>query len=198
MSNLSEARRKELNRDSIEGFCELVAFMLMREKSESAQLAAIKTNLYTRGQVHIFIDAEQRFGFSDVMDWMQNGETNRLRADEIWRIRDLKVVNATNQPASNTMAAYVPPPPTPLPDRLILKSISMGGKAPIALINQCTLGLGETGKVKLASTNLLIRCKAIRANSVLVEVVGSGKTEELRFEAKPNAKSPPSSPAASR
>ena len=47
----------------------------------------------------------------------------------------------------------------------MLKSISLGGRAPTALINQCTLGVGETGKVKLAGTNLVIRCKAIRADA---------------------------------
>ena len=182
MANLPKARQKELNRDAIEGFCELVAFILMREKNESAQMAVQRANRYTRGQLDLFIDAEQRFGFSDILDWLKHGDTNRLSADEIWRIRDIKIVRDTNQPAPVASVAFVPPPPAPLPDRLILKSVSLGGKVPTALINQCTLGVGETGKVKLAGTNLLIRCKAIRANSVLVEVIGTGKTQELRFE----------------
>ena len=183
MSNLSRARQKELNRDSIEGFCELVSYILMREKNQTVEMAAILTNGYTRGQIRLMLDAEQRFGFSDVMDWMRSGETNRLRADEIWRIRDLKTVRKTNMPPAK-VAAYAPPPEPALADRLMLKSISFGGKAPIALINQCTLGIGEIGKVKLTGTNLVIRCKEIRTNSVVVEVVGSGKTQELRFEEK--------------
>ena len=184
MANLPAVRQKELNRDSIEGFCELVAFMLMRDQGAAAQMAVLRTNLYTRGQLDLFIDAEQRFGFSDVMDWMKNGEASRLRADEIWRIRDIKTARKTNSPPS-AVVVYAPPLAPVLADRLLLKSILLGGKAPLALINQCTLGEGETGKVKLAGTNLLIRCKAIRANSVLVEVVGTGMTEELRFEVKP-------------
>jgi len=55
---------------------------------------------------------------------------------------------------------------------------------PTALINQCTLGVGETGKIRLAETNLVIRCKEIRNDSVLVEIVGLNKTQELRFEPK--------------
>jgi hypothetical protein len=184
MANLPPARLKELNRDAIEGFCELVAFVLMRDKNETAQMAVLRTNQYTRGQLDLFIDAEQRFGFSDVMDWMRSGETNRLSEDEIWRIRDMKVVRLTGTPAPAASVAYAPPSTAPLPDRLVLKSISLGGKSPVALINQCTLGVGETGTIKLAGTNLLIRCQAIRADSVLVEVVGSGKTQELRFDPK--------------
>lgn len=200
MANLPPARLKELDRDAIEGFCELVAFVLMRDKNETAQMAVLRTNQYTRGQLDLFIDAEQRFGFSDVMDWMRNGETNRLSEDAIWRIRDMKVAKATGTPAPTASVAYVPPSTAPLPDRLILKSISLGGKAPVALINQCTLGVGETGKIKLAGTNLVIRCQAIRANSVVVEVVGSGKMQELRFEPKlkSSSKTQSSSPAASR
>lgn len=184
MANLPAARQKELNRDAEEGFCELVAYMLLRENREAAQIAVLRTNRYTRGQIDLFIDAEERFGFSDVLDWMKNGETNRLHADEIWRIRELKVAKDTNKPAPATLVSYTPPPVDALPDRLILKSISLGGKTPVALINQCTLGIGETGKVKLAGTNLLIRCTAIRSNSVVVELVGTGTKEmqELRFE----------------
>jgi len=182
MSNLSTARQKELNRDSIEGFCELVAFMLMRDKNETAQMAVQKENLYTRGQLDLFIDAEQKFGFSDVLDWLKHGDTTRLKEDEIWRIRDIKATKSTNPPALPPV--YTSVPAAPLADRLILKSILHGGKAPTALINECTLGVGETGKVKLAGTNLVIRCKEIRTNSVVIEVVGSDKTEELKFKPK--------------
>jgi len=182
LSNISSARRKELNRDSVEGFCELVSFMLMRDKNETVQMADARANRYTRGQLDLFIEAEQKFGFSDVLDWVRQGDSNRLKEGEIWRIRDMKVWKNTNQPPP--VPTYASLPAAPLPDRLILKSISLGGKAPTALINQCTLGVGETGKVKLAGTNLVIRCKEIKTDSVLVEVVGSDKSQELRFEAK--------------
>lgn len=197
MASLPPARLKELHRDSVEGFCELVAFMLMREENETAQIAEVRTNFYTRGQIHLFIDAEQQFGFGDVLDWVRSGATNRLRVGESWCIRDLKVVKETNN-APPPLMAYMPSAAVEWPDRLVLKSVSLGGKSPIALINQCTLGVGETGKVKLANTNLVIRCKAIRANSVLVEVVGTGKTQELRFEAQPKPRALTNSPAASR
>jgi hypothetical protein len=184
--NVSAARQKELHRDAIEGFCELVAFMMMREKSETAQMALLRTNLYTRGQLDLFIEADQKFGFSQVVDWMKYGAADRLAADQPWRIQEAAAPRATN----NVPLVFQPLPSTPsvaLPERLQLKSISTG-KRPFALINQCTLGVGETAKVRLADTNQVIRCKEIRVDSVLIEMVETGEIRELRFE-----KSPPAS-----
>jgi hypothetical protein len=184
LANLPEERRKELYRDATEGFCELIAFMAMREKVETEQMAVLQQNLYTRGHLGLFVDAESRFKFGDVLDWIRLGEADRLAANDIWRIRKLKPIKPAKPAAAPTLAGEPPPAPA-LADRLLLKSISLGGKTPMALINQCTLSEGETGTVKLASTNLLIRCKAIRADSVLIEFVGMSQTQELRFEPKP-------------
>ena len=106
------------------------------------------------------------------------------------RIQELISTNA--KPAKlvepQAFSADLAPQPVVLPERLMLKSVSFAGKTPFALINQCTLGVGETGKVRLAHTNLTVRCVAIRADSVTVEVVGMGERQELRFERKPGSK----------
>lgn len=181
MANLSSAREKALDRDAKEGFCELVAFMLMKAQGETSQMAVMLTNRYTRGQIDLFIEAEQRFGFNDVVDWIRFGEDSKLRAGQVERVRNVKMPVVAKAPVPvlwTNIAAIAKQRET---DRLVLKSVSLGGKSPLAQINNCLLGVGETGKVKLAGTNLVIRCKAIRADSVLIEMVGTGKTEELRF-----------------
>jgi hypothetical protein len=182
MANLSGAREKALDRDAKEGFCELVAFMLMRAQGETAQMANLRTNRYTRGQIDLFIEAEQRFGFNDVVDWVRYGEDGKLRAGQVERVRNVKMpVVARAAPVLWTNSVALAKQPDS--DCLVLKSVSLGGKSPLAQINNCLLGVGETGKVTLATTNLLIRCKAIRADAVLIEAVGSGQTQELRFGA---------------
>jgi hypothetical protein len=185
-ANVPAERLATLGRGAAEGFCELIAYLRCKELGETKEIANIHTNLYTRGQMDLFIAAEERFGLNSVLDWMRQGRHDRLLAGEPWRIQDL--VAQSSRPASTNASPVavmaVASPPAALPERLMLKSVSLGKKAPVAMINQCTLGVGETGKVRLAHTNLTVKCLAIRADGVSVEVVGSGERRELRFERK--------------
>jgi hypothetical protein len=190
-ANLSPARLQKLNRDAAEGFCELLAWMRLRLRGEAQEIANLRSNLCSRGQADLFIAAEEKFGLNSVLDWMRNGRHDRLDASEPWRVQDLVSTNATPGKGVETQASAVlaTPQAVVLPDRLMLKSVSLGGKTPLAMINQCTLGVGETGQVRLAHTNLTIRCLAIRSDSVTIEVVGTGARQELQFERKPGQKS---------
>jgi hypothetical protein len=186
-ANLSPARLQKLNRDAAEGFCELLAWMRLRLLGETQEIANLRSNLHSHGQADLFIAAEEKFGLNSVLDWMRNGRHDRLDASEPWRVQDLVSANAKPGKVVETQIAtpLAAPQPVLLPDRLMLKSVSLGGKRPLAMINQCTLAVGETGKVRLAHTNLTIRCLAIRSDSVTIEVVGTDVRQELRFERKP-------------
>ena len=67
--NLSDERRESLSPDAVEGFCELIAFRLMDAQNEEAQQKLIELNAYTRGHIHLFLAAEKRYGFDDIVDW---------------------------------------------------------------------------------------------------------------------------------
>lgn len=189
-ANVPAERLSALSRDAAEGFCELIAYLRCKELGETKQIADIHTNLYTRGQMDLFIAAEEKFGLNSVLDWMRQGRHDRLLAGEPWRVQDMVAPSSrpagTNSPSVPVMAAVSQP--AALPDRIMLKSVSLGSKAPVAMINQCTLGVGETGKVRLAHTNLTVRCLAIRADGVTIELVGTGERQELQFERKPAIK----------
>lgn len=186
-ANLSPGRLQRLNRDAAEGFCDLLAFMRLRLLGEAQEIATLRSNLYARGQTELFIAAEQQFGLNSVLDWMRTGRHDRLEASEPWRIQDLIPTNTNlgKVTESQALPAMAAPQPVALPDRLMLKSVSLGGKNPLAMVNQCTLAVGETGEVRLAGTNLTIRCLAIRADGVTIELVGTGEKQELQFERKP-------------
>src|ERR1017187_8938467 len=89
--NVPAKRRKSLSADATEGFCELIAYMLMNSQNEEAELKEIKRNNYTRGQIDLFVDAEERYGFNDVMDWMKYGLDDRLKAGRLDKIRDVEI-----------------------------------------------------------------------------------------------------------
>ena len=71
--NVSPERHANIARDAEEGFCEMVAYLLMDSEGEDAQKQFILRNHYTRGQVQLFIAAEQQYGFGQI-----------LELDEIW------------------------------------------------------------------------------------------------------------------
>lgn len=81
--------------------------------------------------------------------------------------------------------AFVPIAPT-RPNyygELTLKAISGSPASRMALINNESLMVGETGRVRLRDTRVVVVCKEIREDSVLITV--DGKPCELKLGAKP-------------
>lgn len=165
---------RQLDRDTVEGFCELVAFKLMTQRKEEIEKKVILANAYTRGQVNAFVQAESAQHFHRIIDWVKTGVDS--------------AVPESNQGAELTTHASVTPPavwPPPaalhtlVPDTLVLKGISGSKSRMFALINDCTLTRNEEGKVRIGATNLVVRCIEIRERSVVIQVKGSEAKVEL-------------------
>jgi hypothetical protein len=172
---LGEGRRKTLSKDAEEGFCELVSFLFMNSLNDAEAKARILRNSYTRGQIDLFIAAEQQFGFNDVAEWMKFGADDRLDLADPGRIR--KVVAVARTPATSIAPlAYLPPT---LPQTLALKAVFWDATRPTALINDRTFSVNETAKVRLGTTNVTVRCLAIRKEAVRVQIAGSSQEQEL-------------------
>jgi hypothetical protein len=181
--NLSASRMKSLSRDADEGFCELVSYRLMEAQNEEAQKKQILSNAYTRGQIHLFLEAERLYGFNDIVDWMKFGADDRLVGDDLRRIRNIELPRAAARPATNSPVYN--PAPAPVPEALVLQGVfwSAGTREqPVAIINNRTLGVNEEGQVRVGKTNATIRCLAIRQDSVRILIVGSGEERELRLK----------------
>lgn len=180
--NVSDSRRKRLDPDSVEGFCELVSYVLMEAQGETAMLSVIKSNAYTRGQIDLFLAAGRRFGFNEIVDWMKYGVDGRLMEDDLGRVRDVELPAPTATPAVSVarVAAQVEPPPAP--DILVLKGIVWSKKQPAAVINDRSLQVQEEAQVRLGRTNVLIRCVEVREDSVTIQIVKTGERQELRLK----------------
>jgi hypothetical protein len=181
--NVSSERRKALSRDAHEGFCELIAYLLMDSLHEQEQMARMLRNSYTRGQIDLFIAAEKEFGLNDILDWMRWGVNGRLRATDLADIRNVEMPRLVSRQASDAPAYGRAPKQAPAPTNLTLKGISFGGNKPMALINDQTFGVGDSAKVRMGTTNVLVRCLAIGTHSVNIQFVDSGQTTELRLPA---------------
>lgn len=52
---------------------------------------------------------------------------------------------------------------------------------PLALINDQSLAAGESARIRVGPSNVLVRCLAISAHSARVQIVDSGKEVELEL-----------------
>jgi len=179
--NVPKERHARLARDAEEGFCELIGYLLMDSQNEELEKKRVLQNHYTRGQIALFIEAEQRYGFDEVLDWMKYGVASKLEAGHVDEIRDIKlpspksvagspaVFNGINKPA---------PKPAPVPATLKLEGILWGNR-PVAIINGRSFLANDQETVPLGKTNVMIRCLEVREKSVRIQYTGSGREQDL-------------------
>ncbi|MGO9476809.1 MAG: protein DA1 [Limisphaerales bacterium] len=179
--NVPKERRTRLGRDAEEGFCELVAYLLMDAQQEEAQKKFILQNHYTRGQIDLFIEAEKHYGFDQVLDWMKYGVAAKLEAGHVDRLRDVEM--PVTRPVASAPAIYSrtnKPVPVPVLATLKLDGILWGSR-PVAIINGCSFQTNDLNQVKVGGTNVVIRCLGIQKTSVRIQNVSSGKEQELNL-----------------
>ena len=179
--NVPKERRARLGRDAEEGFCELVAYLLMDSQREEAQKKFILQNRYTRGQVDLFIEAEKRYGFDQVLDWMKYGEAGQLEPGHVDQLRDVKMPLA--KPVARNPAVYArtnQPVRASTPAVIKLDGVLWGSR-PVAIINGHSFLANDQSQVKIGGTNVMIRCLEIQKTSVRIQNVTSGKEQELRL-----------------
>ena len=180
--NLSERRKRTLGRDANEGFCELLAYLLMDALNEEAEKQLILRNAYTRGQIHLFVDAQQRFGLNDVLDWVKYGTDSQLSPDDPDRAHRVRMPSAGGSTPWRLLTAA---PPPAAPSTLVLKGILWSPTHPQALLNDRLFEPNESGKVRVGGTNLSIRCLEVREDSVRIRILDSGEEKELRLKTTP-------------
>ncbi len=165
---------RALDRDTVEGFCELVAYKLMTQRQEEAEKKVILANAYTRGQVNAFVQAEAAHHFQRIVKWVKTGLDEALPQTD--SVADLALRKDEPPPVT-----WPPPPclPTPVPDTLTLKGISGGRERKFVLINDCTLTKNEQARVRLGSSNVVVRCVDLRDHSAVIQVKGTPGATEL-------------------
>jgi hypothetical protein len=188
--NVPAERRDRLSPDAEEGFCELVAYLLMNSQHEEVQKDFILKNHYTRGQVGVFIATEQHYGFNEILDWMRQGESPALEEAHLEKIRNINTVS-TPVPASGTGGPASPPNladagfisatrSAPAPGGIKLQGI-LWGNPPAAIINGQMVHANDNFKLKIGPKEMDLRCIEIRKNSVRIENTNTREQGELQF-----------------
>jgi len=187
-ANVPAARHERLERDAEEGFCELVSYLYMDSQREEGEKKAILANYYTRGQVQLFIEAERRYGFDQVLDWMEYGEATRLAEGHVDELRNVKMTRespgAANPAAANTNSVHAgiaaTNSPAPEPATIRLQGILMGAR-PMAIINGRSFFAGDKLNVKVGTETVTLRCLAIQKNSVTIQNADTGQETVLHI-----------------
>lgn len=178
--NEHEQPARTLHHDNIEGFCELISWKYMTGRGDTQEVNRILENGYTRGQIHALIAAEKEYQFHRVINWIHRGMDSWLDADRPERLLALKDDRETEDPDNPAEPVWRQlTVATPVPDTLMLKGISGAGDRRFALINNQTLQRGESARVRLGTSNVVVRCLEIRADSVVVQVGESKEPVEL-------------------
>lgn len=170
-------KKRTLNKDTVEGFCELMAWKYVAGRNDKGELNRILENNYTRGQIHALVAAEQRYQFYRLIDWIHRGEDSWLDKDKLERLLALKAAPDSERPIEPLWQRTIVP--TPVPDTLVLRNLSGTGNRRLALINNQTLARGEEIRVRVGKTNVSVRCLEIRDRSVVLCV--GGRTEPMEL-----------------
>ncbi len=177
--NVSPERHAHIARDAEEGFCEMMGYLYMDSKGDEGEEKRVLANAYTRGQVQLFIAAEQQYGFEKILQWMQYGVSDRLEEGHLDEITDVQTSDGSATgpaPAPVTYAHASLPPPAP--STLQLQGIMWGG-APSAIINGKSFFAGDEYKVHVGQSTKTIRCLSISKNTVQILDVDSGEQQTL-------------------
>jgi hypothetical protein len=180
--NVTPERHAQIQRDTEEGFCEMMGYLYVDSKGEEQEKKRVLANAYTRGQVQLFIEAEQQYGFDEILDWMQHGVTGRLEEGHLDEIRDVKMPASGNAPSPDVFTAKASLPP-PAPATIQLQGIMWGGM-PSAIINGQSFFAGDELNVRVGQAKVLIRCISIGKNTVRIKNAETGKEQDLRLAGK--------------
>jgi hypothetical protein len=179
-ANVPAERKNRLGQDAEEGFCELVSYLLMAAQRDEQEQLRIQQNQYTRGQISVFIEAERKYGFNDILDWMKYGVEPEFTLDNLGEVRSVTMPRLPGVTLTSVPAA----PKEIGPRTLALKGLGVGGGKSWALINNQTFVVGESGKVRLGDTNVMVRCLAIGTDWVRIRVAGRDRDDELHLNRK--------------
>jgi hypothetical protein len=179
---LHENVSRKLNQDAVEGFCDWLAYQVIKNKSMPGEMKVLLESTYSQGQLQAFVAAEKEHSFYRVMQWVKSGIEPEVDTRHLERILQLREpANEEPEPAF-AFANVSPAPPRPALTNLVLKGLSGSKARRFALINDGTFALNEQGKVRLGTSNVVITCKEIRDDAVVIHVTGESAPRILALE----------------
>lgn len=173
--NENKPQKHQIEKDTVEAICEVVAYALMEKLGNHKQMTNILDNTYTKGRIATAVKYYQVHGLGSVLDWVKEGTEPTLKEEDF---QSMAAGSAAAEPlwVNSGVAYHV------AYDRLKLKGIVGGGDKRTALINGKTFMKGDTRKVEVNGRKISVEIQEIKDGSVLVKVEGEDKPVELFLE----------------
>ncbi len=180
---MHENVRRKLNQDTVEGFCDWIAYKLITKGIFPQETKTLLASDYSKGQLQAFLAAEERHNFYRVIQWVKSGVDPEIEPEKLERILALR--EEPSAPLEETFAFAPPAPVRAVQTNLMLKGLSGSKTRRFALINEGTFGVNEQGKVRLGESNVVIRCLEIRHDAAVVQVTGEAAPRTLTLDTEP-------------
>jgi hypothetical protein len=156
------AKSRQLEKDTVEALCELVAYKYVGWHHDSALEEFIRINPYTHGMILILIDAEMRGGLDTILDWVKTGTGAKFTPEALALFR--------SEAAASAARIIAVPRASAVPSTLILRGISGSVLQREALINDRTFHRNEEKNVRVGPQIVRVRCLDIGDQAVIVRV----------------------------
>ena len=176
---LHENVRRKMNHDTVEGFCDWMAYKIITQKNSPYETKVLLESKYSEGQLQAFVAAEKEHSFYHVMQWVKHGVDPELDPEQLERILVLRPTGAT--PVAQTEWPVYAVTPRPAATNLVLKGLSGSVARRFALINDATFQTNEQGKVRLGDSNVVVRCVEILKDAVVIQVAGETGPRTLKL-----------------
>lgn len=179
--NENKKANREIERDTIEGICELVAYKVCQRAGFTNQMESIRKNPYTNGRILAMLEAERQYGFDGVLAWVARGTgttmsvrgaSTRPSAQTTARTT-VRPTKAARQPTTSAASAI------PLTG-LKVSSISRVSRGLRAEINGVMFYEGDLKRIRYNGRVVNMQCIRIKDSSVTVSV-NRGQPQVVRM-----------------
>jgi hypothetical protein len=153
--------------DTVEGICELAAYKLMGARARWDEQQKILDNPYTHGEIKKLVAVEEQNGMGYILNWVKNGATDTLAGEASL------IPMASPAPALTNLSP-------PLPKTLKFGGLIVLGPDLQAVINGVAFAPGDTKRVKLRDKTVLIHCREVRRDDVVLDLGGFSSPVTLK------------------
>ncbi|MGB0581560.1 MAG: protein DA1 [Limisphaerales bacterium] len=173
--NENKKPNREIEKDTIEGLCELVAYKVCERAGFTNQLARIKKNPYTNGRILTMLEAERQNGFARVLEWVRTGTSATMNVRNLPRAPGVATTPRTSRPPVRSATRAQPrtsSPKTASPPSSGLKitSIARTNRGYRAQINGVLFYRGDLKRITYNGRPVNLHCLRVTENSATVSV----------------------------
>ena len=190
--NENRPESRNIETDTLEGICELVAYKVCERAGFTNQLSRIVKNPYTKGRILDALESSKRMGFADVLNWVKRGNGERLpyrgsamttrsvprptpttRPSPPGPSRPNRPVNSarsTPPPAPNRATPARPTPTNSTDSGIRLTSIARTSRGFRAEINGVQFYQGDLKRISIQGRLANLQCIEVTGRSVMFSI----------------------------